>query len=390
MKRTIIFASLSFLISLSTTAQVNFVKGTWEDVLSSAKKEQKLVFVDAYTDWCGPCKMMNRNTFPNEEVGEFFASNFVSYKFDMEKGEGPQFASEYAVAAYPTLLFIDYKGKVVMRHSGYLGPREILMFAKEALNPDKNQSNLELSVAQGTASPEDIRFYALNLARGEKDFSEAAASYFKTQEDKDLLMDVNWEAMQMLTQEIESREFQYVLEKKKKFVKTFGEKAVDKKIIEVCASQVELAAEEKDETRFMIAFETAKQHIEDGGESSKQLEMMYKELTEDWPGYAQSAIVYFDKYTITNAGQLTAAANIFLQNIEAEKWLEQATRWAQQATVIENSAENHALYAQLLHKIDQPKTALQHAYQAMRMQEERGEDTQDMMNLIDEIRMGSR
>jgi uncharacterized protein YyaL (SSP411 family) len=57
-----------------------------------AKKENKLIFVDAYASWCGPCKLMVKNIFPLKTVGDYYNSHFINAKIDMEKGEGIELA----------------------------------------------------------------------------------------------------------------------------------------------------------------------------------------------------------------------------------------------------------------------------------------------------------
>ncbi|MEO0469894.1 MAG: thioredoxin family protein, partial [Bacteroidota bacterium] len=82
--RQIIFLLLISCCSMGLEAAgIKFFEGSWDDALAKAKKEKKVVFVDAYTDWCGPCKAMARNTFPNDDVGEFFNKHFINYKYNM-------------------------------------------------------------------------------------------------------------------------------------------------------------------------------------------------------------------------------------------------------------------------------------------------------------------
>lgn len=112
---------------------IAFFQGTWNEALAAAKKQKKLIFVDAYAVWCGPCKYMSNNVFPDKAVGEFFNKNFISYKFDMEKGEGPDFSNKYKITAYPTLLFIDYAGEVVYRQMGARDAAGFIKLGEEAL-----------------------------------------------------------------------------------------------------------------------------------------------------------------------------------------------------------------------------------------------------------------
>ena len=118
---------------LATAQGIEFFKGTWAQALEKAKQENKPVFVDAYTVWCGPCKYMAANVFTVDSVGEYYNKNFINYKFDMEKGEGPDFASKYRVTAYPTLLYLTSDGKVLHRVMGAKQPEGFLNEGRKAI-----------------------------------------------------------------------------------------------------------------------------------------------------------------------------------------------------------------------------------------------------------------
>lgn len=118
-------------------------QASWEAVLAEAKAQNRLVFVDAYTTWCGPCKMMDSRTFPDPRVAAFFGANFVNAKFDMEKGEGAILARRYEVVAYPTLLFINANGEVVHRGLGFHDADQLLALGGTALDPNLNLLGLE-------------------------------------------------------------------------------------------------------------------------------------------------------------------------------------------------------------------------------------------------------
>ena len=89
-----------------------------QDALDKAKQENKMVFLDCYTSWCGPCKMMSTKIFPTQEVGDFMNPKFVSIKIDMEKGEGPEIASRLQINAYPTFVIFNNDGSEAARFVG--------------------------------------------------------------------------------------------------------------------------------------------------------------------------------------------------------------------------------------------------------------------------------
>lgn len=112
---------------------IQFTSGKWAEILQKAKEENKLIFLDAYASWCGPCKMMNKRVFSKEKIGKFYNKNFINVKIDMEKGEGPQLARTYKVRAYPSLYFIDHNGNVKLSAIGYQPPDKFLAMGKRAL-----------------------------------------------------------------------------------------------------------------------------------------------------------------------------------------------------------------------------------------------------------------
>jgi LPXTG-motif cell wall-anchored protein len=121
MKRIGLFFAIFLLANLPSFAQgIIFEEIPFEKALTKAKEENKLLFMDCYTEWCGPCKVMSRNVFVRREVGDFFNANLVNLKMDMEKGEGIALAKRYAVKAYPTMLLIRPDGTVQHRLVGSL------------------------------------------------------------------------------------------------------------------------------------------------------------------------------------------------------------------------------------------------------------------------------
>lgn len=106
---------------------------SFEEALKQAKATNKLIFMDAYAVWCGPCKWLDANTFRDKEVGEVFNKNFINLKMDMEKGEGPALASRFKVTAYPTLFFINGDGEVVYKILGALKAKELLKKVEEVI-----------------------------------------------------------------------------------------------------------------------------------------------------------------------------------------------------------------------------------------------------------------
>ncbi|MEE9438026.1 MAG: DUF255 domain-containing protein [Saprospiraceae bacterium] len=113
-------------------------------ILDRAIDEDKLIFVDIYTSWCLPCKMMDKDVFSHQETANVINKDFISYKVNGEKLNGPDLTAIFEVSSYPTLLFLDTKGRVLAKKSGLAYHTELLALAQSAKDKydwDRNQLN---------------------------------------------------------------------------------------------------------------------------------------------------------------------------------------------------------------------------------------------------------
>lgn len=119
----------------------------WKQVLKKAKKENKYIFVDCFTTWCGPCKKMDKDVYAIDSVSDLINTNFISVKVQMDSAKADNeftrswyktaktMGTTYHVASYPTFLFFSPDGEVVYKESGYKAPDKFIQVAHDALNP---------------------------------------------------------------------------------------------------------------------------------------------------------------------------------------------------------------------------------------------------------------
>jgi thiol:disulfide interchange protein len=103
------------------------------EVLAKAAAENKWIYVDFGAKWCVPCQIMKRDVYKSQEIADFFNKNFITYLVDIEKDEGPDLKIIFNVNSYPTLLFIDSKGRETLRKEGGLSASTLLKYGNEAL-----------------------------------------------------------------------------------------------------------------------------------------------------------------------------------------------------------------------------------------------------------------
>jgi len=189
--RSTIISLLCCLASFSLTAQgIIFRNDSWEQIKATAKAENKLVFIDVYTSWCGPCKLMVKDVFSQKEIGDFFNANFVCFGIDAEKGEGLEIAATYKVNSFPTYLFVDGNGKLYYRSVGSMPVDKFLGEGKLALSEFADEESLEeMTAAYPTKkdNPAFLRKYIEKRDKAELDNADLLDEYVRIEQEEKLL-----------------------------------------------------------------------------------------------------------------------------------------------------------------------------------------------------------
>lgn len=115
-------------------SEITFRKDLWDNIKALAKKESKYIFVDAYTTWCGPCKLLKKTTFKDKNTADFYNKNFISFAVDMEEGEGTLLSQKWNVTSYPSLLFFTSEGKMIRKQIGFLNGIQLIELGKLILS----------------------------------------------------------------------------------------------------------------------------------------------------------------------------------------------------------------------------------------------------------------
>jgi thioredoxin-related protein len=133
----------------------------WNEILEKARAEKKYIFVDCYASWCGPCKLMDKQVYPNDTVGEIMNAKFISIKVQMDTGKQDDETIQrwyatahnmmefYQVKSYPTYLFFSPEGEIVHRDGGATDAKGFLTIISKAMDPDRQFYILLKNYLQG-------------------------------------------------------------------------------------------------------------------------------------------------------------------------------------------------------------------------------------------------
>ncbi len=221
MKKLTTLLALFISYSAIATEGINFQQDmTWAQIKAKALKEQKMIFFDAYTSWCGPCKYLETSVYTDESVASYYNNNFINVKFDMEVGEGIKLAEEFGVIAYPTLLFFTADGKLIHKNVGALKAPDFIGLGKDAANPDKQYFTLKQKVIDKEASTDDFLTWT-KLADDLEDNNRGAVAsdWLST---KDILENAELAKATMLYTNVNEVQLAYLYKQKNKIQQLLG------------------------------------------------------------------------------------------------------------------------------------------------------------------------
>lgn len=346
-----IIVVFALIIGTSVTAQVSHInfmnQAKWEKILKMAKKQNKPIFVDAYTTWCGPCKTMDRDVFTNNEVAAFFNANFISVKMDMEKGEGITLKTDWEIKAYPTLLYFNSNGEIAHRVVGAYNAQEFLGYSKNANNKDLMAVNLQKRYDAGERDGTFMYNYLVSLRLGYHKELEAKVSddYLSSLADEDLLKEENWNIIKYFMKDSASKGFQFLVTNQDKLAEVVGEEEVATKLYKTIDKQIEVwtywyggTPFETEKEDNLIAFLQRTNYDKAPVLLGKLLVNKFKR-TEDKEQYL-TAIDYIVKFNLAEgSSRIVTYADAVLDAYESESAWAKALLWLNIAESMETRVE---------------------------------------------------
>lgn len=226
--------SSGLLFSQENSRGIDFDLLTFENAVAKAKSESKLIFIDCYADWCGPCKVLDRDFFTDEKVGDFYNQYFVNLKMNMEKEEGLKLLKRYSVGAYPTLLFINpHTLDVIYRLVGVGKDVDWLIDGgKSALDPKQNLASLKEYFNHNSSDAAAAKAYMSGLTTSHymKEKNEVLSSYLTNVPKESLYNIANWDILNSFVTSAKGNNFIFLLNNADGFKGVVDGDVVDKKI----------------------------------------------------------------------------------------------------------------------------------------------------------------
>lgn len=222
---------VGLLCSVVVFAQTDFQELSLKEACKKAKAEDKPIFLDCYTSWCGPCKMMANDVFTLQAAGDYFNKNFVCVKTDMEKGEGPAIGKQYGVDAFPTFLIINSDGKLMHKVVGAMSLEELIENVEGGLKANSIAEYETLYQAGKLDKVEQMAYWKLLSISGEVVTAQNVGDdLWGKLSEKDKLNSTYWPLLRSRATSLEGEEMNFVCANRPYFEKEVGEEEVGKLI----------------------------------------------------------------------------------------------------------------------------------------------------------------
>ena len=355
---------------------IEFFHGSWEEALAEAESQNKIIFVDAYTTWCGPCKRMAAQVFPDAAVGEFYNANFISVKLDMEKEESVTFRQKFPVSAYPTLFYIDYDGTLVKKVRGAQSVEKFLAAGESALNEVDRSGQYVERYEAGDRSPELMYEYVKALNQAGKNSSKVVNEYLREQ--KDLTTPENLRFLSVAPSTVDSRAFTLLIEHRKAVIAATDAETVENRVYLAARATSRRALEFDSEELLEEALDAVKQYAPArSDEFAARAGMAFYRHRGDAKSYLKAAKQYESAVAGDDAKELHQLAkqirDAFEDDAKAMKYAEQIAERS-----IKKGADYryHYTYAEILFLNGRQEAALEAAATALEIAKTAGRGPQ--------------
>lgn len=369
MRKFLAFIILSISLTSMSAQGIEFFQGSFADAVQKAQKENKLIFMDAFAEWCGPCKRMAATTFKDEKVGKFFNDNFVNLKIDMEKGEGPGLQKKFGVTAYPTLLFINGKGELSHKGMGAMGNEQLIALGKAALNKIDDSKDYEKAYSEGKRDPELVLNYVRALNRANKPSLKVVNDFLQK---ADMTQPATLKIIFEGTTQADSKVFDLLIQNQKQLATVFSEKQVKDKIENACEKTLENALQFKSAELYKEAKTKMKTHVPERAELfGLNADLKYFKAIGNAKEYGKACETLLKKEGKPDARKLFSVAKQMLDAFPYDKnILADAEKHFKKAAEAGGMSEYYYWYAHTLLRNGKKKEALGAAERALNIAKE--------------------
>lgn len=411
MKKIIFAVMLLPLLSVAQNTEqasgMKFEHGlSWKEVQAKAKVENKYIFMDCLTTWCGPCKYMSANIFPKKEVGDFYNTKFINVKVQLDTTaadadeikkwyqDGHDIAAQFEVRAYPTYLIFDPNGNIVHRFVGTSDDKTFIESGANSLNPDKQYYTQLTKYKTGQKDAAFLRNLSLVSldAYDMKNASLLSNEYLATQ--TDLFTKENIAFIDKFTSKSSDKGFALMLENTEKINAAIGKGKAEQKIMSIITQEdiypVILKRNATAAPDFaMLAVNLAKKYPKYAEELTAKSKVIYYQFKGEWNNFQTEILSFMNKYgKKADPNELNSYAWTIFENCKDMTCVAEALEWSKRSIKDKENPMFMDTYANILHKLGKTKEAINWEEKALALATEG--DKKTYQETLDKMKKGEK
>ncbi|MCB9261574.1 MAG: thioredoxin family protein [Flavobacteriales bacterium] len=386
MKKTI-YGILLLVLGISVKAQNNhsfFIDQDWEKARDLAKESNKILIVDFYTEWCGWCKVMDKNTFSDSTVLAALNKDFVGLKLDAEKGIGVDVAMKYGVSGYPTIGYFYPSGKPIAIWSGYCEPAVFL----QNLDSIKSRAISGIDFYPGVSSNLNLDFpdffLKANGKNGKRKYPDEK-TLTKWLSKNDVMNEVGFRVFQRFSFLLNDSMQNLFTSLMPEYNKQFATEEVYSVGRDLIFMQLNKATSANDTALFNEILHKAPLYCEPGKSEDLKADLRFQ-YYQDTKDYAHLVPMVEERFGEQSEGERYLLNNIaweLVENCSDKALLERAAKWMAKVIVAEPKYNYIDTYAWLLYKTNKLELAKEVAERAINVAKNEGKNAAETEKLLE-------
>lgn len=374
----------------TTNYELETIDQDFEKAIKLAKKSNKLLFIDFYTTWCGPCKQLDRLVFQNDSVQNVLGEDFILLKYDAEKDTTFNLTKKYHVRGYPTAIVLNSEGFVLHIRNGFRGndykslSTDVLTFTKEAREFAGKNKIIEGYSNQINVSNYPKPYVAFINREAKKVDAAELNEYWETEEA--VLSEGYFSSLLYFTELASDKTINKAIANKNKYESLYGESDVSTMIYYLMLGKFDKAVKAKSQAKFDEATAYAKEVL--SSESYENIifssRKKFLKALGKW-----DEVLEINKELKANGEFDNGWVNHFswqvFKRCDDKKVISQCLSWMKEVTTEEPNYMYLDTYAFLLSKSGDLPEAKRIAEKAIAAAKVEGESTKDLEKLLQQI-----
>lgn len=390
MKLFFLFFIGFFTFTVTAQNKINFIDSTYEHALNVARLSNKPLFVLLYDNDCSHCENMRKNVLSQNNVIDFVNTNFVSFQLDGMSEAGRVFSMNNQVGSFPTFLFKDSAEVNIINFTGEMPASEFIDEATNALIPTKHHAYLREQFLKDTTNGVYCLAYlnAIKRSNQKGEMDAFAKKYLVTQSDEQLLSVLNWKVMALGVNEIQSREFAFIIAHKTEFIQLTSAKRFEIKAKNIAQKGMKYAVDFNTPEAFAKNRELV-QRI--GLRATDSIlfvhELMYYEKNNLWKEYKATVDKGVTNFAWNTPKLLNEIGSNYYKHLATKANLTNAISYVKRSNELGNTYNSNYLIAKLYKKNNDLANAKIYAKRAFAVAEEKKIDKTEILKLYKELQL---